>query len=206
MSAPPAPPILLASTSPQRRAILHQLGIPFDVVAPRLRGARPARRRPGRARPAARAGQGATRSPPRPAAGRCSASTRRSSAAGASTARPATEEARRRCSTRSAARTHEVVSGLCLITPGWEELETETTRVTFRPLTARDIAAYVAVGRVARAAPARTRSRASARALVERDRGRLPERRRPPGRAARPPAGGRASPATTASATRCTSA
>src|SRR5207248_3379078 len=35
VSAPPAPPILLASTSPQRRAILEQLGIPFEVVAPR---------------------------------------------------------------------------------------------------------------------------------------------------------------------------
>ena len=34
MSAPPAPPLLLASTSPQRRAILEQLRIPFDVVAP----------------------------------------------------------------------------------------------------------------------------------------------------------------------------
>jgi predicted house-cleaning NTP pyrophosphatase (Maf/HAM1 superfamily) len=32
VSAPPAPPIVLASTSPQRRAILEQLGIPFDVV------------------------------------------------------------------------------------------------------------------------------------------------------------------------------
>ncbi len=28
-------PIVLASTSPQRRAILEQLRIPFDVVAPR---------------------------------------------------------------------------------------------------------------------------------------------------------------------------
>ena len=35
MSQPPAPPLLLASTSPQRRAILTQLGLPFDVVAPR---------------------------------------------------------------------------------------------------------------------------------------------------------------------------
>src|SRR4051794_30903564 len=35
MSAPPASPLVLASTSPQRRAILDQLGIPFDVVAPR---------------------------------------------------------------------------------------------------------------------------------------------------------------------------
>ena len=34
MSAPPVAPLLLASTSPQRRAILEQLGIPFDVVAP----------------------------------------------------------------------------------------------------------------------------------------------------------------------------
>jgi septum formation protein len=42
--------------------------------------------------------------------------------------------------------THEVVSGLCLLTPGWEEVRHETTRVTFRPLTARDIASYVASG------------------------------------------------------------
>ena len=34
MSAPPAPPLVLASTSPQRRAILEQLRIPFEVVAP----------------------------------------------------------------------------------------------------------------------------------------------------------------------------
>src|SRR3954466_11431916 len=34
MGVPPAPPLILASTSPQRRAILHQLRIPFEVVAP----------------------------------------------------------------------------------------------------------------------------------------------------------------------------
>ena len=34
MSQPPSPPLVLASTSPQRRAILQQLRIPFDVVAP----------------------------------------------------------------------------------------------------------------------------------------------------------------------------
>jgi septum formation protein len=35
---------------------------------------------------------------------------------------------------------------LCLRTPAWEELHTETTRVVFRPLTARDIASYIEAG------------------------------------------------------------
>jgi septum formation protein len=43
-----------------------------------------------------------------------------------------------------AGKTHEVVSGLCLRTPAWEEVHEETTRVTFRPLTPRDIAHYLA--------------------------------------------------------------
>jgi septum formation protein len=44
---------------------------------------------------------------------------------------------------RLSGRTHEVVSGLCLVTPGWEELEHEVTSVTFRALTARDLTHYV---------------------------------------------------------------
>ena len=43
-------------------------------------------------------------------------------------------------------RTHEVVSGLCLRTPGWEELHREITRVTFRSSTPRDLARYLASG------------------------------------------------------------
>jgi septum formation protein len=43
-------------------------------------------------------------------------------------------------------KTHAVVSGLCLITPGWELVETAATRVTFRQLTPRDLAWYVASG------------------------------------------------------------
>jgi len=42
--------------------------------------------------------------------------------------------------------THEVVSGLCLRTPAWEELHRAETRVTFRRLTPRDLAHYVASG------------------------------------------------------------
>jgi septum formation protein len=41
-------------------------------------------------------------------------------------------------------KTHEVVSGLCLLTESWEELHAERTAVTFRALTPRDIATYLA--------------------------------------------------------------
>ncbi|HEY4977041.1 MAG TPA: Maf family protein, partial [Gaiellaceae bacterium] len=37
MSGDAPTPLLLASTSPQRRAILSQLQIPFDVAAPRYK-------------------------------------------------------------------------------------------------------------------------------------------------------------------------
>jgi len=53
MSAAPAPPLVLASTSPQRRAILEQLAIPFEVVAPgyeELPGVDPVRHAAGKAR------------------------------------------------------------------------------------------------------------------------------------------------------------
>src|SRR5205085_6095022 len=42
--------------------------------------------------------------------------------------------------------THEVVSGLCLRTPAWEELHSEATAVRFRALTPRDVAMYAASG------------------------------------------------------------
>jgi septum formation protein len=43
-------------------------------------------------------------------------------------------------------KTHMVVSGICLLTPGWEVIDHEATRVQFRSLTPRDIANYVASG------------------------------------------------------------
>ena len=47
---------------------------------------------------------------------------------------------------RLAGRAHEVVSGLCLRTPEWEELDTSSTLVTFRALSEGAIAAYVDSG------------------------------------------------------------
>ena len=87
---------------------------------------------------------------------------------------------------RLSGRTHEVVSGLCLRTRAWEELHSETTRVTFRPLTARDLAHYIGSGE--------WQDRAGGYAiqglggsLVERHRRRLLERRRPASGAPGPP-------------------
>ena len=146
VSVPPAPPLLLASTlaaAPRDpRAARHSV----RRRRPALRGARSAGRgsRRARARARARARRARSRRGRRPAGARRRHDGRlrrtRSRQAGAAA------RTRPRCSTRSAGATHEVVSGLCLVTPAWEELDHEVTRVTFRPLTARDIAAYVASG------------------------------------------------------------
>jgi nucleoside triphosphate pyrophosphatase len=145
MSAPPAPPILLASTSPQRRAILKQLGLPFDAVAPRYEEHDPPDADPvslvraharGKARSVA-AGAG-----DRPVVGVDTTVV----CAGRVYGKPHGPEEAAEMLDALGGRAHEVVSGLCVITPGWEEVEHDVTRVTFRPLTPRDIAAYVATG------------------------------------------------------------
>ena len=43
-------------------------------------------------------------------------------------------------------KTHVVVSGLCLLTPGWEDVEHEATQVAFRELPPRELGIYVASG------------------------------------------------------------
>jgi septum formation protein len=45
-----------------------------------------------------------------------------------------------------AGRTHEVVSGLCLLGPGWEEVHRVVSYVTFRLLSAAEIERYVSSG------------------------------------------------------------
>ena len=145
MSVPPAPPLLLASTSPQRRAILEQLGIPFGVVAPDyeeddLPGVDPVELVRAHARGKARSVAGDAGD--RPVLGVDTAVVLDGSVYG----KPADAADAERMLEVLSGRTHAVVSGLCLVTPGWEAVEHEETRVTFRPLTARDLAAYVAGG------------------------------------------------------------
>jgi septum formation protein len=126
-------PLLLASTSPQRRAILSQLEIPFDVAVPRYEEKDAAGADPielvrthalGKARSLAGEAAG------RPVLGVDTAVLLNEEVFG----KPAGDSEARAMLARLAGRTHEVISGLCLIGSGWEELGDEVTRVTFRAL------------------------------------------------------------------------
>jgi septum formation protein len=146
VSAPPAPPLLLASTSPQRRAILEQLGIPFEVVAPEYDEGGPS----GAIDPVS-----AVEHHAREKARSVAALAEECPVLGVDTevvldgrvfGKPADATEAEAMLEALGGRTHEVVSGLCLLTRGWEEVGHEVTRVSFRPLAARDLAAYVATG------------------------------------------------------------
>lgn len=136
VSAPPEPPLLLASTSPQRRAILHQLHIPFDVVAPNYveHGDDPVEHAAGKAR--------SIEPDDRPVLGVDTVVV----CDGIVLGKPADASEAERTLELLSGRTHEVVSGLCLRTHAWEELHREVTRVTFRTLTPRDLAVYLGSG------------------------------------------------------------
>jgi len=130
--------LILASTSPQRRAILEQLRIPFDVVAPDYDETEddPVAHALGKARSVLAEADG------RPVLG-CDTEVLLD---GRVYGKPAGPEDAEEMLESLSGRTHEVVSGLALITPMWEEVRHEVTRVTMRGLTPRDIAWYVGSG------------------------------------------------------------
>jgi nucleoside triphosphate pyrophosphatase len=143
--AAPAPPLLLASTSPQRRAILEQLGIPFDVAAPRYEEETPPRADPVqlvREHAAGKARSVADDAGQRPVVGVDTAVVLNGRIYGKPSGAAEAEQMLERLS----GQTHMVISGLCLLTPGWEIVEHEATRVEFRELTPRDLAGYLASG------------------------------------------------------------
>ena len=135
-------PILLASTSPQRRAILEQLGLPFDVIAPRYEERDDAGPRPSelvRAHAAGKARSVAGEAGGRPVLGVDTAVV----VDGRVLGKPADADEAVEMLEALSGRTHVVVSGLCLLATGWEALEHEETSVAFKRLAAADVAAYV---------------------------------------------------------------
>jgi septum formation protein len=138
MASATAAPLLLASTSPRRREILEQLRIPFDAVAPSYEETEedPVAHAVGKARSALAESDG------RPVLG-CDTEV---ICEGRVYGKPAGPEDAEEMLESLAGRTHEVVSGLALITPAWEEVHREVTLVSFRELTPRDIGSYVRTG------------------------------------------------------------
>jgi septum formation protein len=137
--------LLLASTSPQRRAIVEQLGLPFEVAAPRYEEDDDSGLPPVelvRAHAAGKARSLVAEAGERPVLGVDTAVVIDGRVLG----KPADAGAAAEMLETLGGRAHVVVSGLCLLAPGWEAVEHEETRVTFRELTPRDVAEYVRSG------------------------------------------------------------
>ncbi len=151
----PELPLVLASTSPQRRAILEQLRIPFDVVAPDFHeapGTSPLERAVGKARSVDGGG--------RPVLGVDTEVI----FGGELLGKPADATEAEAMLEALAGHTHEVVSGLCLRTDAWEEVGTEHDAGHLPGVDARATSRTTSRRASGRGVPARMRSRGSARA------------------------------------------
>jgi nucleoside triphosphate pyrophosphatase len=139
----PAPKLVLASRSPQRRAILESLGVPFAVratdVAEEDEGV-----------PIAVAGENALRKAiaGRAAHGEVVLGVDTLVAIGLEIwGKPPTEEAARETLRQLSGRTHDVVSGVALVDEdGSVRATTAVTKVAFRPLDEPTIAWYLRSG------------------------------------------------------------
>jgi len=140
----PNPPLVLASASPQRRAILQRLGVAFEVrptdVAELERG-EPAAVAAENAMRKARAAQ--RPDTPEAVLGVDTLVT----LAGEIYGKPADEHQARATLAALSGATHRVLSGVALLLPGGEERTTvAATKVTFRALSGELLDWYVAAG------------------------------------------------------------
>ncbi len=131
--------LVLASRSPQRRAILEQLGISFAVVAPQVEeiadGA-----------PRALVCENALRKARAVAGARVLGVDTAVALEGRVFGKPRDEAEARRFLSALSGRTHEVWSGIALVEGAAERVEAAVTDVTFRHLTDVDRDWYVTIG------------------------------------------------------------
>jgi len=135
--------LTLASTSPQRRAILEQLRIPFDVVPPDYVEDDPPDADP--AELVRRHALGKARSVLEPGSLVLGVDTTVVLDGRVYAKASGRDEARQMLDDLSG-RTHTVVSGVCLLGPEVKVVEVESTDVTFRPLGPELVQAYVESG------------------------------------------------------------
>ncbi|HEV2723215.1 MAG TPA: Maf family protein, partial [Thermoleophilaceae bacterium] len=135
--------LLLASRSPQRRAILEQLGVEFDVAVPDVEELEEGDPRALALENALRKARAAA--PPRTRATVLGVDTVVSSG-GRVLGKPRDERQAHSFLSELSDRAHEVHSGLALIGPDGERTEGALTRVRFRRLAQSEIDWYLAGG------------------------------------------------------------
>ena len=135
--------LTLASTSPQRRSILEQLAIPFEVVSPDYVEDDPPDADPTEL--VRRHAEGKARSVHADARITLGVDTI-VALDGRVYGKPADDDEAARMLHELSGRTHTVVSGLCLLGAGDDVVAHEATEVSFRLASADTVTAYVAGG------------------------------------------------------------
>lgn len=137
--------VILASASPSRKMLLEQAGLHFEVVVSGVDEIVPPTYTPAQTVEAlaARKAQAVYRlRQDRPIIAADSVV----SIDGLILGKPSDDEAARATLRRLSGRTHQLVTGVCLLANGKRDVFHHVTHVTFYPLTEEEIAEYVALG------------------------------------------------------------
>lgn len=137
--------LILASASPSRKMLLEQAGLDFEVVVSGVDETVPPDYTPAQTVEALARRKGRAVQALRPEAPIIAADSV-VSIDGLILGKPKDDEAAKATLRRLSGRTHELITGVCLLINGQMDLFHQVTRVTFYPLTEEEIAEYVALG------------------------------------------------------------
>ncbi len=137
--------LILASASPSRKMLLEQAGLDFEVVVSGVDETVPSDYTPAQTVEALAQRKGQAVQALRPEAPIIAADSV-VSIDGLILGKPKDDEAAKATLRRLSGRTHELITGVCLLINGRMDLFHQVTRVTFYPLTEEEIAEYVALG------------------------------------------------------------
>ena len=137
--------LILASASPSRKMLLEQAGLDFEVVVSGVDETVPPDYTPAQTVEALAQRKGQAVQALRPEAPIIAADSV-VSIDGLILGKPKDDEAAKATLRRLSGRTHELITGVCLLINGQMDLFHQVTRVTFYPLTEEEIAEYVALG------------------------------------------------------------
>lgn len=137
--------LILASASPSRKMLLEQAGLDFEVVVSGVDETVPPDYTPAQTVEALAQRKGQAVQAIRPEAPIIAADSV-VSIDGLILGKPKDDEAAKATLRRLSGRTHELITGVCLLINGRMDLFHQVTRVTFYPLTEEEIAEYVALG------------------------------------------------------------